>query len=198
MMSRLAGSLFRSRIIRFGFVGAAGYGVSLAALWAMHVVLDIPADPAYVAAFLVAVTFTWWGNRTLTFHAHAGADLLREWFHFVVANTLGFLANWALFSALVHFAPRPLDNVFVAQIAGTLLGMVFNFTLSQRFVFRTPAGSARIDGDGFDDGVQRFAGTDGEPQQRGAGDARHDLDAAAGKLDIGVRAVDGLHRPDGR
>jgi putative flippase GtrA len=127
----------QSRILRFGIVGAAGYVVNAAALWLVLHLLPLDKYTSYVPAFLVAVTFTWWGNRVLTFHEHAAREnLLVEWARFVAANLIGFFANWALYSALVAFAPHPLNNVFVAQIAGTLFGMIFNFTLSKRFVFR--------------------------------------------------------------
>ena len=127
-----------SRIIRFGLVGAAGYFVNAAALWLVLNLLPLDKYTSYVPAFLVAVTFTWWGNRVLTFHEHAAREnLLVEWARFVAANLVGFFANWALYSALVVFAPHPLNNVFVAQIAGTLFGMIFNFTLSKKFVFRS-------------------------------------------------------------
>jgi putative flippase GtrA len=137
LFAELLARIAQSRILRFGLVGAAGYVVNAAALWLFLHLFALDKYTAYVPAFLVAVTFTWWGNRVLTFHEHAArANLFVEWARFVAANLIGFLANWALYSALVTFAPSPLDNVFVAQIAGTLFGMIFNFTLSKRFVFR--------------------------------------------------------------
>lgn len=136
-LAELAGRLARSRFLRFGFVGGLGYFVNAAALWLAHFGLGFGPDVSYVLSFLVAVTFTWWANRTITFGEHAArSNLLVEWVKFALANTLGFCANWALFSAMVHLTPPPFDNVFVAQAAGTLLGLVFNFTLSKRFVFR--------------------------------------------------------------
>jgi putative flippase GtrA len=132
-----AASLKNSRVIRFGLVGAAGYFVNVAALWLVHHLLALNYYASYAPAFFVAVTFTWWGNRVLTFHEHAAREnLLVEWAKFFAANLLGFLANYALYATMLRFAPAPLSNPYVAQIAGTLLGMVFNFTLSKRFVFR--------------------------------------------------------------
>jgi putative flippase GtrA len=143
VLSEAATRLARSRILRFGFVGAAGYFVNAAALWAVHALFSLNYYASYVPAFLVAVTFTWWGNRVLTFHEHAArANLLGEWARFVATNTLGFVANYALYASLLRYAPPPSNNPFVAQIAGTLLGMVFNFTLSKRFVFRDSSHSA--------------------------------------------------------
>lgn len=136
-LSDLRMRVLQSRILRFGAVGAAGYVVNAAALWVVHHLLALDYYTSYVPAFLVAVTFTWWGNRVLTFHAHAArTSLVAEWGKFVAANTLGFLANYALYAAMLRFAPAPLDNPYVAQVAGTIFGMIFNFTLSKRFVFR--------------------------------------------------------------
>jgi putative flippase GtrA len=87
------------------------------------------------------VTFTWWGNRTLTFREHAAREgrLLREWTSFVVASSLGAAANFGVYFLLVTFAGQPLGNPLVAVAAGTLVGLVFNFTTSKRFVFRGPS-----------------------------------------------------------
>ena len=138
LLADYAARFLQSRFLRFGFVGGLGYFVNAAALWLAHFVLGFGPDVSYVLSFLVAVTFTWWANRTLTFAGHAAqSNILAEWAKFALANTLGFCANWALFSALVHLAPAPANNIFLAQAAGTLLGLVFNFTLSKRFVFRS-------------------------------------------------------------
>ncbi len=133
-----AAYLFGSRIFRFGLVGAAGYVVNAAALWIVHHLLALNYYLSYVPAFMVAVTFTWWGNRVLTFRDHAArTSLVIEWGKFVAANLLGFCANYALYASLLRFAPSPADNPYVAQAAGTLFGLVFNFSLSKRFVFRS-------------------------------------------------------------
>jgi putative flippase GtrA len=132
-----------ARFIRFGLVGAAGFVVNEAALWVMLSVLGLDRYTAQIPAFFVAVTFTWWGNRVLTFRAHAArTSLLREWAKFVAANGLGAIANYALYVSLLRFAPYPLNSPYLALAAGTLLGLVFNFTMSKRFVFRGSSHSA--------------------------------------------------------
>lgn len=142
-ITEFAARLTQSRILRFGAVGAAGYGVNAAALWVIHHGIGLDYYTSYVPAFAVAVTFTWWGNRVLTFHEHAArTSLIAEWAKFVAANLIGFGANYALYASLLRFAPQPLDNPFIAQAAGTLFGLIFNFTLSKRFVFRGSSHSA--------------------------------------------------------
>ena len=128
-----------SRFLRFAFVGGTGFFVNEAVLFAAIRFLHLGAYAGGVFAFLITVTYTWWGNRLLTFRgeaAHGAKDIAGEWLKFVAANTLGFLANYAVYVSLVTFAPAPLNSPYVALAFGTLVGLVFNFTLSRRFVFR--------------------------------------------------------------
>lgn len=128
---------------RFGLVGAAGFVVNEAALWLFLSLLHMNRYSAQIPAFFVAVTFTWWGNRVLTFREHAAkSSLVREWGKFVAANGLGAIANYALYVTLLRFAPYPANIPYIALGAGTLLGLIFNFTLSKRFVFRAKIPSA--------------------------------------------------------
>jgi putative flippase GtrA len=122
-------------------VGGAGFVVNAAALWVAQNLLHLPKDLAWFFAFAPAVTFTWWGNRTFTFHEHASRGaraMLREWAHFVVANGFGALVNYATYEVVIHFTSL---STYVALAAGVLVGLVFNFTLSKRIVFRPPASS---------------------------------------------------------
>ena len=126
-----------ARFIRFGLVGGAGFFVNEAALWVILNFIGLDRYTAQIPAFFVAVTFTWWGNRVLTFREHAAqTSLIREWAKFVAANGLGAIANYALYVCLLRFAPYPANSPYLALAAGTLLGLVFNFTMSKRFVFR--------------------------------------------------------------
>jgi putative flippase GtrA len=128
-----------SRFLRFALIGAAGFAVNEAALWLALHVLRLDPYAGGVFSFLVAVTFTWWGNRNLTFRAHAalgGRAMLAEWLKFIGANGVGFFVNYGVYAALIAFAPKPLGNPFVALAVGTLGGLAFNYVLSSRLVFR--------------------------------------------------------------
>ena len=88
---------------------------------------------------MVAMTFTWWGNRTMTFAAHAATGLrgiFHEWLRFVAANGLGAIVNYTTYATLHAFAPAPFDNKYLALAAGVGVGLIFNFTLSKTLVFR--------------------------------------------------------------
>jgi len=132
--------LLASKLIRFGAVGGAGFFVNEAALFVAKNLFGMGDHAGWFFGFAVAVTFTWWGNRVFTFHEHksvGSAGMLGEWARFVATNSLGAAANFAVFSLLIGFAPWPLDIAYVALFFGVLVGLIFNFTLSKRLVFRT-------------------------------------------------------------
>ena len=54
-------------------------------------------------------------------------------------SDIGLGSAYAVTLLLVHFAPMPFSNKYVAQVGGVLAGLVFNFTLSRIFVFKKRA-----------------------------------------------------------
>ncbi len=46
--------------------------------------------------------------------------------------------NYLSSVVLVHFASAPFNNKFVAQACGVIIGLLFNFTLSSKLVFKGP------------------------------------------------------------
>jgi putative flippase GtrA len=132
--------LSASRFLRFAAVGAAGFFVNEAALALAKELLGVGDHAGWFIAFVPAVTFTWWGNRKLTFADKASDGhfgMLAEWARFVATNSLGAAANFAVYAALIGYAPFPLDIPYIALAVGILVGLVFNYTLSKRLVFRS-------------------------------------------------------------
>ena len=133
------GARIRSQFLRFALVGGAGFFVDEGVLLLMHRLIGLGALEGRIVSILCAMSFTWWGNRSITFREHAARGTLAvagEWLRFVAANSLGALINYATFAALVGFAPTPFDNPYLATAAGVAVGLVFNFTLSRTLVFR--------------------------------------------------------------
>lgn len=138
-MTALLEKLWASRFLRFAAVGGAGFFVNEAALLFAKQILGAGDRLGWFIAFAPAVTFTWWGNRKLTFAEHASEGhrgMLAEWARFVLTNSLGAAANFIVYATLIAHAPWPLDVAYVALAIGILVGLVFNFTLSKRLVFR--------------------------------------------------------------
>lgn len=129
----------RSPYLRFGLVGSCGFIVDETLLTILHYVLGLDRYSARAISIFCAATFTWWGNRNLTFAEHAATggsrELAREWFKFMLANGVGALVNYATYTLFVTFAPGPLGYPLVATAIGVGIGLIFNFTLSKRFVF---------------------------------------------------------------
>jgi len=136
---RFGARIADSRFLRFALVGGAGFLVNEFALWIALTVLGVGKYIGGLIGFLAAVTFTWWGNRLLTFPDRAARGLrplLLEWLRFVGANGVGFGVNYGLYAALVTFAPAPAGNPYLALACGTIAGLLFNFILSSRLVYR--------------------------------------------------------------
>ncbi|HTP76526.1 MAG TPA: GtrA family protein [Rhizomicrobium sp.] len=132
--------LLRHPFLRFGFVGGCGFIVDETVLSILHYLIGVDRYSARAVSIFCAATFTWWGNRNLTFAEHAATGgigaVAREWLKFMLANGFGALVNYATYSLCVGFAPAPFSNPLLATAIGVAVGLVFNFTLSKRFVFK--------------------------------------------------------------
>jgi putative flippase GtrA len=134
----------RAQFLRFALVGCAGFVVDAGVL---SLVLWLGADhyTGRIASYLAAATFTWALNRNYTFRAQRGTGLLSEWGRFLAANAVGGVINWATYAILVSFSATVFAHPVIGVAAGSLAGLVVNFTLSRRFVFGTEAGVRRVD-----------------------------------------------------
>lgn len=138
----MARALLRHAFIRFALIGGIGYLLAIALLAFFTGTLKWPFASANAATILLTMVFTWLGNRYFTFRQHRARTLpgiLQEWLTFMGANGLGALVNYACALAVVHYAPAPFNNKFLAQAVGVAAGLVFNFTLSKTLVFRAKA-----------------------------------------------------------
>lgn len=130
----------QSRFLRFLIVGGFGFLVAEAVLWLAIHGAGADSTAAWLVSFLCAATFTWWGNRNLTFadrKAVGTAPMLTEYGKFLAANALGGAVNFAVFKAVETYAPAPANDPTAALACGVLAGLIFNFTMSRWVVFRS-------------------------------------------------------------
>jgi putative flippase GtrA len=138
-VGELARRIAASRFLRFAIVGTGGFVVDECVLALTTRLFHLDPYSGRAISFFCAVTFTWWGNRMLTFRDRAAREgLLREWAKFFAANALGGVVNYGTYAALVAFAPKPFGDPFLALAAGAIAGLFFNFAMSHAFVFRAP------------------------------------------------------------
>ncbi|MDE1915843.1 MAG: glycosyltransferase family 2 protein [Sphingomonadales bacterium] len=141
------GHIIPTRFALFGTVGALGVPVQLAVLWFMlRVVMgerfvyghwsggEINFIVADVMAVLASMTFNFVLNNWLTYadkRLSGVWPLLRGWFQFALACSLGMLTNVGVAAAL----KRMHVNDIIAALVGILLASVWNFALSNKFVW---------------------------------------------------------------
>jgi putative flippase GtrA len=139
-VKKLLGALARLSILRFAVIGALGMPVD----WVVLQLMVHWGTGPYLGrmiSWFCAATFTWAGNRYFTFAATRARGIIaigKEWVRYLAANAVGGLVNVGLYSVLVRFAPPPFNDLTVALVCGVLLGLVFNFTLSNKLVFKGP------------------------------------------------------------
>jgi len=130
LISRIPASFWR-----FGLIGIGGLFVDMAVLYAVMWSLGLGAVPAKVISFLAAATFTWWMNRRYTF-GHSGKALLHEWASFLATNAFGGAVNFTVYTALVTQAFPYVWMPALATAAGSVSGLLFNYTASRHIVFK--------------------------------------------------------------
>ncbi|GGC10094.1 dolichol monophosphate mannose synthase [Novosphingobium endophyticum] len=140
------GRIIPTRFALFGTVGAMGVVVQLAALWIMlHVVFgerfvygnwseSATFNVANTFAAVVAMTFNFVLNNELTYsdkRLRGLVPLVRGWAQFAVTCSLGLLTNVGSAAMLKTMGFHDV----VAVVCGIILGSVWNFALSSKFVW---------------------------------------------------------------
>jgi putative flippase GtrA len=126
------------KLVRFGLVGLLGFVVDAGVLHLLVSLGGLTLLPARACSFLCAATTTWAANRVFTFTAvpRLGRALLAEWAAYFAASLGGGCVNYVVFAAAIHLSRALHDFPTVAVAIGTLAGMVFNFLMYSRYVFR--------------------------------------------------------------
>ncbi|MFN4136802.1 MAG: glycosyltransferase [Novosphingobium sp.] len=140
------GRIIPTRFALFGTVGAMGVAVQLGALW---VLLKLVAGERFVygnwsesatfntanaLAAIIAMTFNFVLNNELTYsdkRLRGFGPLLRGWAQFALTCSLGLLTNVGSAAVLKTIGFHDV----IAVVVGIVLGSVWNFALSSRFVW---------------------------------------------------------------
>lgn len=131
-----------SEIVRFGISGVAGFIVDAGIVLLFTLKCGLGPIVAQGIAFTVAVTVTWLINRNWTFAEHASERWLHEWTRYVAVNSIGAAVNNGVYAILVLTVVLFSKTPVLAVAAGSMAGMVFNFTFTRRNVFiRTDIGT---------------------------------------------------------
>lgn len=134
LYDKTLGRIVPTRFAMFGTVGGLGVLVHLTVLAAVFRGLGTAFVPAQALATFAAMTFNFWLNNWLTYRdrrLHGAGALLRGCAGFCATCAVGAVANVAVAGLL---AERGL-HWLLAAVAGILVGAVWNYALSSRFVW---------------------------------------------------------------
>jgi putative flippase GtrA len=130
------------RAASFIVAGTVGFLVDSLVLQLLAEVLGLQVHAARVISFVAAVTATWLVNRMYTFRRESQGGLIAEWCRYFLSSLGGGAVNYAAFALALAFIPYVREHLYVGVAIGSLAGMLVNYTLYSRFVFRRPAGTS--------------------------------------------------------
>lgn len=122
------------QFVRFSIVGAFGFVVDAGVLHLLIATADGDLYVSRLLSFLAAASFTWAMNRRFTFRStdHRPGH---QWARFVAVNAVGGGINYAVYAGLVATLPPIAALPVLGVAAGSLAGLVVNFTVSRTLVF---------------------------------------------------------------
>jgi putative flippase GtrA len=126
--------IMATQFIRFGVVGVVGLIVDTATVYGLRHALGVYG--AGLVAYVTAASSNWLLNRIWTFRGQGSGSAHRQWARFMVTNLAGFVLNRGTYAALVTFMPAAAEQPIIAIAAGAIAGLLVNFNLSRRHVFR--------------------------------------------------------------
>ncbi|WP_163938372.1 GtrA family protein [Paraferrimonas sp. SM1919] len=129
-------ALLNHKLFRFAIVGGGGFIVDLIVFSLLLELLGFSLGVARAIAFVVAATFTWWGNRIFTFNKAEKTSKLKQWVKFFSVACFAAIPNFLVFSLLIWLLPNDVLAPYFALVAGILVGMLFNYFFSNKWVFK--------------------------------------------------------------
>ena len=137
------GRIIPTRFALFGTIGAMGVVVHMAVLASFLNIFGQPFrfgqwitafDIGQTVAAVVAMTFNFFLNNALTYsdkRLTGGPALVRGWLKFGLTCSVGLLANIGVAGVLLRMG----FHSYPAAIMGIVIGSVWNYALSSRFVW---------------------------------------------------------------
>jgi putative flippase GtrA len=122
------------QMLSFSLIGVLGFLVDAGVLYlALFWGLGLYAGRA--VSYMAAVSATWLLNRRYTFGRTSGDNKLHQWARFVVSQLAGATINLGVYALLVHTSPLVAHEPVIGVAAGSLSGLLVNFSIARVFVF---------------------------------------------------------------
>jgi dolichol-phosphate mannosyltransferase len=134
LLDKIVGRFVPVRFVAFIMVGGIGVVVHMAILTVLHQLMDFGFVVSQVWATFAAMTVNYVINNVITYRdlQLKGWDWVRGWVSFVLACSIGALANVGVAGYL--FAED--TGWLVAGFAGIIVGAVWNYAITQLYTWR--------------------------------------------------------------
>lgn len=129
-------SLLSLQFLYFSIVGTIGFIVDSSVLYFLLYEIELGFYVGRLFSYLGAASITWLLNRYFTFSIQRSANPAKEWFKFLLYNGVGGGVNYGVYAALIASNKYIASNPIIGVAVGSACGLIFNFTVSQLFVFR--------------------------------------------------------------
>lgn len=126
------------RILAFGIVGSIGFAVDASVLTLLTISMKMDILPARSISFTCATLVTWVLNRAFTFSRQAAREPVKrrkEYFSYITVQIVGAALNLIVFLAVVKWRPSMQLIPAIPLAIGAVVGLIFNFIMSRKFVF---------------------------------------------------------------
>jgi putative flippase GtrA len=130
-------TLGQQQFLKFSMVGGVGFVVDAGTLYILTKLVGLDKVTARVFSSLVfGMTTTFLLNSYLTFRGQGSGSMFQRYLRFAAANIIGNLLNLGAYTLLVENLPLFYRIPLLGVIAGTFVGLIFNFAGSKYFVFK--------------------------------------------------------------
>lgn len=126
-----------NQFLRFCLVGCAGFVVDASIVYVATFCMYMSPYAGRVLSYVTAATVTWLLNRQFTFASVRQHGLQHEWLGYVAANAVGAFANFATYVLCVWRMEPSGMSIVIGVAAGSIVGLLFNFSASKWWVFRS-------------------------------------------------------------
>lgn len=130
--------------VKFGIIGSLGFVWDTATTYGLRPIIGLTA--ATLAGYFVAATLNWILNRLWTFRGMGAHEHpILQWLRFLSANSVGFMLNRGTVYTLFYAFPLCIHHPILALAAGSFAGLLANFNLTQKLVFRARPPSSPLE-----------------------------------------------------
>lgn len=125
----------KAEFFQFAAIGSSGFIVDLA-VYLLLQMMGVSHTVARAISFWPAVSWNWALNRVITFSHREKTAKTTQWGAFASSSLIGFAVNYGTYYTLTTFVPFFEEHMILALIVGVIMGMGFNFSISNLFIFK--------------------------------------------------------------